>query len=119
MSSEWGSGVWIIAVVLAFNLTCIPLWFLLNHLKRSANFEQKRLQTFLHLLKQRDVWRERESGSSDLHELIERLEAQLAQAEHMGALWGRKHTTMGKLTMTQICETYPEDGQAILSAMQR
>ena len=118
MSSEWGSGVWVIAVVLAFNMTCIPLWFLVNHLQRSADFEQKRLQTFLHLIKQRPIWTG-QKRSKELTALVRQLEEQLAQAEHMGSLWGRKHTTLGKITMAQITESFPDDGQAIFTAMQR
>lgn len=117
MSSEWGWGIWLIALVLAFNLTCIPAWFLVVHLRRGSDFEKKRLETFLYLLKERPLWAKAEG--TPLAEAVAQLEDRLAHAERMGPLWGRKHTTMAQLELTRICDLHPEDGAAILEKMQR
>jgi hypothetical protein len=117
VSSEWGWGIWLIALVLAFNMTCIPAWFLVGHLRRSSDFEKKRLETFLFLLRQRPLWAQ--AKGTTLEAAVLDLEEHLQKAEHMGPLWGRKHNTMARLAMTRICDLHPEDGADILEQMQR
>jgi len=117
VSSEWGTGIWVIALVLAFNMTCIPLWFLVGHLRRSSDFERKRLETFLFLLRERPIWATAEEGA--LGAAVRELESQLQQSEDLGPLWGRKHTTLAKLEMTRICDLHPEDASAIWEQMKR
>lgn len=117
MSETWGWGIWLIAAVLAFNLTCIPLWFLTNHLRRSAGFEQKRMTTFLFLLEKRPIWKQ--DRSEELRAAATALREHLARADHLGPLWGRRHTTMARLEMTRICDLYPDDSAAVLSQMER
>jgi len=117
MSSEWGWGIWLIALVLAFNLTCIPAWFLVGHLRRSSDFEKKRLETFLFLLHEHSLWAK--ADGTPLEAAVQHLKEHLAQAEHMGPLWGRKHTTMAQLELARICDLHPEESAEILEKMQR
>ncbi len=86
MNLEEGWGIWLVVGVLAFNLTCIPIYFLVNHLQRSAGFEQKRLETFLFLLEQRPSWSS--AASSELREAACELRKHLAEADRLGSLWG-------------------------------
>ena len=117
MTSEWGSGIWVIALVLAFNMTCIPLWFLVGHLRRTAEFQRKRLETFLFLLQERPVWIEEED--EELKAVVAELQGHLEQAENLGPIWGKKHTTLAKLLMTRVCDLHPEDAAIIWSKMER
>jgi hypothetical protein len=117
MSADWGWGIWLIALVLAFNLTCIPAWFLVGHLRRGSDFEKKRLETFLYLLRERSIWED--AAGTPLEEAVTQLEEHLTRAEHMGPLWGRKHTTMAQFELARICDLHPQDGAEILEQMER
>jgi len=95
-----GWGVWLIVLVFAFNLACIPLWFLINHLRRTHEFRLKEVRTFLELLAAERT--ERSASDSQLDESIALIERQLEQAEGLGPLWGRKHVELARLGLYQV-----------------
>ena len=100
-----GWGLWLIVAVLSFNLACIPLWFLVNHLSRTHDFRIKRVLTFLTLIK------DQRGSRTDNHALDESLALitkQLEEAEGLGALWGRRSAVLAELGMYQMEHLYPE-----------
>jgi len=101
-----GWGLWLILAVLAFNLFCIPLWFLINHLSRNHEFRIKRIRTFLTILQEeRSAHAESSPG---LNDSIQLMGEQLEQAEGMGPLWGRRSATLAELSMYQLEHLHPE-----------
>ena len=101
-----GWGLWLIVGVLAFNLLCIPLWFLVNHLSTNHKFRVKRVRTFLTLLEQERSEGAEASGSLD--ESVRLMEEQLEQAEGLGPLWGRRPAVLAELGMAQLEHLHPQ-----------
>jgi len=100
-----GWGLWLILGVFAFNLTCIPLWFLLSHLNRNHEFRIKRIRTFLALLeKERDS---QPGPDEQLDRSVLLMEEQLERAEGLGPLWGRKPAVLAELGMHQLEHLHP------------
>ncbi len=116
-----GWGVYLIAAVLAFNLMCIPLWFLVNNLRRTHDFALKKVETFLHLLeKERAKHKHKAIGKDpELTALVEDIKAQADKALGLGPLWGRKHAAMAQLQMHSIGERWPELADGVFAAMER
>ncbi len=100
-----GWGLWLILAVLTFNLACIPLWFLVNHLGRTHDFRIKRVRTFLNLM---DRERSGKSDEESLDTSISLITQQLETAEGLGALWGRRAAVLAELGMYQLEHQYPE-----------
>jgi len=101
-----GWGLWLIVAVFAFNLCCVPLWFLINHLSRNHDFRIKRVRTFLALLEQ-----ERGAGANRneiLDDSVRIIEEQIEQAEGLGPLWGRRPASLAELSMYQLEHLHPE-----------
>ncbi|MEE2830268.1 MAG: hypothetical protein VX498_13855, partial [Myxococcota bacterium] len=97
------------------NLTCIPLWFLVNHLTRTQAVERQRLTTFLALLKDLPIWK---SGKEkELRQAVADLRGHLDRADELGSLWGRKHTTLAKLEFARICDRYPDEVEGVLERL--
>jgi hypothetical protein len=111
-----GWGVWLIVAVFAFNLTCIPLWFLLNHLQRTHSFELKRARTFLELLGKE--LKTKRVNDGELNRSLQLVRSQLESAEGRGPLWGRKELALARLGLAQVSSRYPELCEAIDEAMQ-
>jgi len=106
-----GWGLWLILAVLAFNLTCIPLWFLVSHLSRTHQFRIKRVRTFLALLE-----KERSSTPAvdrQLDESVRLMGEQLEKAEGLGPLWGRRPAVLAELGMHQLEHLHPELCEAV------
>ena len=99
-----GWGLWLIVGVLAFNLACIPLWFLLNHLSRTHDFRLKRVRTFLALIE--DERQNHNDGS--INASLALMTQQLETAEGQGALWGRRAAVLAELGMYQLEHQHPE-----------
>ena len=99
-----GWGLWLIVGVLAFNLACIPLWFLLNHLSRTHEFRLKRIRTFLALFEG-----ERQGHAEEaLDQSLALMTQQLETAEALVALWGRRAAVLAELGMYQLEHQHPE-----------
>jgi hypothetical protein len=99
-----GWGLWLIVGVLAFNLACIPLWFLLSHLSRTHDFRLKRVRTFLALIAD-----ERQSHADrTLDTSLALMAQQLETAEAQGALWGRRAAVLAEMGMYQLEHQHPE-----------
>ena len=110
-----GWGLWLILAVLTFNLACIPLWFLINHLGRTHEFRIKRVRTFLALLEG-----ERSSAADDrLDQSVALISEQLETAEGLGALWGRRAAVLAELGMYQLEHQHPELCEAIHQRLSR
>lgn len=112
-----GWGLWLILAVLAFNLACIPMWFLVNHLRRTHEFRLKEVRTFLDLLAM-----ERSSDNTPdgrLDESVSLIESQLDEAEGLGPLWGRKSVELARLGRYQVEHQYPELCDTIRERMLR
>jgi len=114
-----GSGIWLILAVLAFNLACIPAWFLVNHLRRTHDFEIKKAKTFLFLLDKEREGKRKEARDPELLSAVEDITASLDKAEGLGPLWGRKHVTLVRLGILQVSNRWPELSVVIHDAMQR
>ncbi len=114
-----GSGVWLIVAVLAFNLACIPAWFLVNHLRRTHDFEIKKAKTFLFLLGKERARKRKKGQDPELGSAVDDITASLERAEGLGPLWGRKHVTLARLGIMQVTNRWPELSTVVHDAMQR
>jgi hypothetical protein len=114
-----GWGVWLVAGVLAFNLACIPAWFLVNHLRRNFEFELKRARTFLHVLKEEREKKRPWKSDRSLDESIARVEQQIVEAEGKGPLWGRRPVALIQLGIHQMTDRWPELTEKVWLAMDR
>lgn len=112
-----GWGVWLIAGVLAFNLACIPAWFLVRNLTRTFEFELKKAKTFLFVLEQerdrKGAWRK----DSDLDLSIRTVQEQISEAEGKGALWGRRSMALVTLSLHQVADKWPELAEKVSRRM--
>lgn len=119
MGGYSGWGVWLVGAVLAFNLACIPAWFLVNHLRRNHDFAIKKVRTFLHLLEQEReadrTWR----ADAELGNSVAMLTEQVDEAEGLGPLWGRKQAALAQLSMHQLGDRWPELVEGVHSKMDR
>ncbi len=119
MGEYEGWGVWLIAGVLAFNLACIPAWFLVRNLTRTFEFELKKAKTFLHVL---DEERNRKGSfrrDVDLDRTIRTIQEQIEAAEGKGALWGRRPMALATLSLHQLADKWPELAERVGRRMQR
>lgn len=98
-----GWGVWLIVAVMAFNLSAIPLWFLLGNLRRTHEFRIKEARTFLALIEGARATNEQ------LHDQLKVIEAAIEEAEGLGPLWGRKHVNTARIFLGQLEEQFPEE----------
>ena len=114
-----GWGVWLVAGVLAFNLACIPAWFLVRNLQRTFEFELKKAKTFLFVLDEernrKGAWRK----DPDLDLAITTVKGQIDDAEGKGALWGRKHVALVQLSLHQLADKWPELADKVGRRMDR
>ena len=119
MAGYEGWGVWLIAVVLAFNLACIPAWFLVGHLRRNFEFELKKAKTFLFVLDEergrKGVWRK----DPDLDLTIRTVKAQIELAESKGPLWGRQAVSLVQMSLHQLADNWPELAEKVGRRMDR
>jgi len=119
MAGYTGWGVWLVAGVLAFNLACIPAWFLVNHLRRNHEFAIKKVRTFLHVLEQERAGDKRWRSDSELDTSTAMLAEQVDKAEGLGPLWGRKHAALAQLSIHQMGDRWPELTEAVHVKMER
>jgi len=112
-----GWGLWLILGVLAFNLFCIPLWFLINHLSTNHKFRIKRIRTFLAMLQEERSVGDEVGGKLD--ESVRLMEEQLEQAEGLGPLWGRRPAVLAELSMHQLEHLHPELCAAVQDRLRR
>ena len=119
MAGYEGWGVWLIAVVLAFNLACIPAWFLVNHLRRNFEFELRKAKTFLHVLEEerdrKGAWRK----DPDLDLTIRTVQGQMDEAESKGPLWGRQAVSLVQMSLHQLADRWPELAEKVSRRMDR
>ena len=99
-----GWGLWLILAVLAFNLACIPAWFLINHLKRNHDFRIKQVRTFLALLSQEP----HRPSRADLDRSVALIQEQVDRAEGLGPLWGRRQASLAQLGLYQLEHRFPD-----------
>jgi cell division protein FtsW (lipid II flippase) len=111
-----GWGLWLIVAVLSFNLACIPLWFLVNHLSRTHDFRIKRVFTFLSLVKDQ---RGKQTEDEALDKSLALITNQLQEAEGLGALWGRRAAVLAELGMYQLQHQYPDLCDAVNERLQK
>ncbi|MBJ93132.1 MAG: hypothetical protein CMP23_01515 [Rickettsiales bacterium] len=109
-----GWGLWLILAVLAFNLACIPLWFLVQHLLRSHDLKLKRVSTFLNLLDEELASQQLETP---IKESIDLIRQQLQQATARGPLWGRRAAALAELGIYQLEHQDAELCGAIMKRM--
>ncbi len=110
-----GWGIWLIGAVLAFNLACLPLWFLVRHLQRNHDLYLQECQLFLQLLLA-DLGKAAEADSQ-LGESVRALEQQLAEAEALGPLWGRRPLALARLSVAQLQHLRPEAAERVWAQM--
>ena len=111
-----GWGLWLIVAVLSFNLACIPLWFLVNHLSRTHDFRIKRVVTFLSLIKEQG---DQKTDDDALNESLALITKQVQEAEGLGALWGRRAAVLAELGMYQLEHQYPDLCDPVNKQLQR
>lgn len=106
------TGPQILAAVFLFNLLCLPLWFVVGFLRRNHDQGVARMQAFLKLA-------DGKPRPEEVAPQLQVLRDYLAQAEHLGPLWGRKAVTSGMFWMDQLEELHGEALGDVLAAMRR
>ena len=116
-----GDRVWLIALVAAFNLGCVLLWFILGALKRAQGSSLKEAQTFIELMRreQDEHGRLNASRGAELEAMLVEAEAKLGEGEAMGPLWGRRHVTSANMILHAIADRFPEVSDAVNEKMIR
>jgi hypothetical protein len=117
-----GDRIWLIALVAAFNLACMLLWFIVTALKRAQGSTLTEAQTFIELMR-----REQEARGSaltptraaELDSMLAEAEAKLHAGESMGPLWGRRHMTTANMLLHGIADRFPELSDAVNEKMLR
>lgn len=114
-----GWGIWLIVLVFAFNLACIPAWFLMNHLRRTFEFDLRKARTFLHVLEQerdrKPSWRRDREIDAAVVEVQQRID----EAEGKGPLRGRGAVALALLGTHEIANRWPDVGERVDRAMDR
>ena len=97
-----GSGLSILALVFAFNITAVLLWFLLAGLRRVHEGDLEQARRFLRDAEHvRGVDKERSAT-------VEEVREKLGKAEGLGPLWGRRPIGSALLTMHAARSRWPE-----------
>ncbi|MCO4769025.1 MAG: hypothetical protein KDA24_03280 [Deltaproteobacteria bacterium] len=117
-----GDRVWLIALVAAFNLACIMLWFIVGALKRAQGSTLTEAQTFIELMR-----RKRDDGSvtltsarkDELEASLVEAEGMLAEGEGLGPLWGRRHMTNANIVLHGVADRFPELSDSVNEQMVR
>ncbi len=115
-----GDRVWLIALVAAFNLACILLWFIVGALRRAQNGTLTEARTFIELMRrERETAKLTSARASEFDALVAEAEAKLDEGEAMGPLWGRRHLTSANIVLHGLADTFPELSDPVNEKMVR
>jgi len=115
-----GDRVWLIALVAAFNLACILLWFIVGALRRAQNGTLTEARTFIELMRrQRESAKLTSARASEFDAMVAEAEAKLDEGESMGPLWGRKHLTSANIVLHGLADKFPELSDPVNEKMVR
>ena len=111
MGGFTGDRLWMIAAVIFFNLGCVFLWFVLGALRRGQTGTLLEARTFIELMRQEAEARRATMSAEQRARLaagLEAAEAQLAEGEGLGPLWGRRSLTRAALELHGVADRFPD-----------
>jgi hypothetical protein len=100
---DWGWGVWLLLAVVLMNLAAIPVWLLLNNLRRAHDTNGARVRAFLRRF-------DEEAPGAPSAESLSLIRSQFTRAEARGPLWGRRDMTLALLGVIQAEEQGQDAG---------